>query len=52
MRPEILIPGSNNPVFSGKCAIAIMIKTPRNGFSKTRLSPPLQFEEAAESLLS
>jgi uncharacterized protein len=25
-----------------------MIKTPRNGFSKTRLSPPLQSEEAAE----
>jgi rSAM/selenodomain-associated transferase 1 len=24
-----------------------MIKTPRNGFSKTRLSPPLQSEEAA-----
>jgi rSAM/selenodomain-associated transferase 1 len=25
-----------------------MIKTPRNGFSKTRLSPPLQAEEGAE----
>ena len=25
-----------------------MIKTPRNGFSKTRLSPPLESEEAAE----
>jgi uncharacterized protein len=48
MKLEILIPGSNNPVFSGRCAIAIMIKTPRNGFSKTRLSPPLQSEEAAE----
>jgi len=48
MRPEILTPGFTNSVFSGKCAIAIMIKTPRNGFSKTRLSPPLQLEEAAE----
>jgi uncharacterized protein len=48
MRPEILTPGSRNSVFSGRCAIAIMIKTPRNGFSKTRLSPPLQSEEAAE----
>jgi len=48
MRPEILTPGSSNSVFNGKCAIAIMIKTPRNGFSKTRLSPPLQSEEAAE----
>src|ERR1700751_3461580 len=48
MRPEILTPGSRNSVFSGRCAITIMIKTPRNGFSKTRLSPPLQFEEAAE----
>lgn len=48
MKPEILTPGSNNSVFSGRCAVAIMIKTPRNGFSKTRLSPPLQSEEAAE----
>jgi uncharacterized protein len=48
MKPEIFTPGCNNPVFSGRCAIAIMIKTPRNGFSKTRLSPPLQSEEAAE----
>jgi uncharacterized protein len=48
MKPEILTPGSRNSVFSGRCAIAIMIKTPRNGFSKTRLSPPLQSEEAAE----
>ena len=48
MKPEILTPGSNSSVFSGRCAVAIMIKTPRNGFSKTRLSPPLQQEEAAE----
>ena len=48
MKPEILTPGSRNSVFAGRCAIAIMVKTPRNGFSKTRLSPPLQSEEAAE----
>jgi hypothetical protein len=48
MKSEILTPGSNNSVFSGRCAVAIMIKTPRNGFSKTRLSPPLQSEEATE----
>lgn len=48
MKPEILIPGSRNSVFAGRCAIAIMVKTPRNGFSKTRLSPPLQSDEAAE----
>jgi rSAM/selenodomain-associated transferase 1 len=48
MKPEILTPGSGHSVFSGRCAIAIMIKTPRNGFSKTRLSPPLQAEEAAK----
>ena len=29
------------------CAIAIMAKTPRPGFSKTRLCPPLSFEQAA-----
>ena len=27
--------------------MGIMMKTPRNGFSKTRLSPPLSSEEAA-----
>jgi uncharacterized protein len=48
MKPEILTPGSNDSVYSGRCAVAIMIKTPRKGFSKTRLSPPLQSEEAAE----
>ena len=48
MKPEILTPGSRNSDFSGRCAIAIMIKTPRNRLSKTRLSPPLESEEAAE----
>jgi rSAM/selenodomain-associated transferase 1 len=48
MRPEILTPGCRNSAFNGRCAVAIMVKTPRNGFSKTRLSPPLQSEEAAE----
>lgn len=31
----------------GKCALAIMIKAPRAGASKTRLVPPLTHEEAA-----
>jgi uncharacterized protein len=48
MRPEILTPGSGNSAFSGRCAIAVVTKTPRRGFSKTRLSPPLQSEEATE----
>jgi uncharacterized protein len=47
MKPEILIPGCWNPEVSDRCAMGIMIKTPRNGFSKTRLCPPLSGEEAA-----
>lgn len=31
----------------GACALAMMIKAPRPGLSKTRLSPPLTLEEAA-----
>ncbi len=34
-------------VTSGACALAMMIKAPRPGASKTRLSPPLTPEEAA-----
>ena len=31
----------------GNCAIGVMAKAPRPGFSKTRLCPPLQPEQAA-----
>ena len=47
MKLEILTPGRQNPAVTDKCAMGIMIKTPRNGFSKTRLSPPFSSEEAA-----
>jgi len=32
---------------SGRCAIGVMAKVPRPGFSKTRLCPPLRPEQAA-----
>jgi len=32
---------------NGSCAIGVMAKTPRPGFSKTRLCPPLRPEQAA-----
>ena len=38
---------SREGVVSGACALAMMIKAPRPGASKTRLSPPLTPEEAA-----
>jgi uncharacterized protein len=47
MKLEILTAARRNAAATDKCAIGIMIKTPRNGFSKTRLSPPLSSEEAA-----
>ena len=47
MKLEILTSGRRNPAVTDKCAIGIMIKAPRAGFSKTRLSPPLSQEEAA-----
>jgi len=47
MKPEILTAANRNPALADKCAMGIMIKTPRNGFSKTRLCPPLSLEEAA-----
>jgi uncharacterized protein len=48
MKLEILTSGRRNPAVTDKCAIGVMIKTPRNGFSKTRLSPPFSLEEAAD----
>jgi uncharacterized protein len=47
MKLEILTSGRRNSTLTDKCAMGIMIKTPRNGFSKTRLSPPFSLEEAA-----
>jgi uncharacterized protein len=47
MKLEILTAACRNPAVTDKCAIGVLIKTPRNGFSKTRLSPPLSSEEAA-----
>ena len=43
----MLTSARRNPTATGKCAMGIMIKTPRDGFSKTRLSPPLSLGEAA-----
>jgi rSAM/selenodomain-associated transferase 1 len=47
MNLEILTAARRNPFVTDRCAIGVMMKTPRNGFSKTRLSPPLSSEEAA-----
>jgi len=47
MKLEMLTAARRNPAVTGRCAMGIMMKTPRNGFSKTRLSPPLSAEEAA-----
>jgi uncharacterized protein len=47
MKLEILTSARQNPAVTDKCAMGVMIKTPRNGFSKTRLSPPLSSEESA-----
>ena len=47
MKLETLTADRRNPALTGKCAMGVMMKTPRNGFSKTRLSPPLSLEEAA-----
>jgi rSAM/selenodomain-associated transferase 1 len=43
-----LIPHQIYPAAQGRCAIGIMIKAPRAGSSKTRLSPPLTLAECAE----
>ena len=47
MKLEILTAARRNSAVSDKCAMGVMTKTPRNGFSKTRLCPPLSSEEAA-----
>jgi rSAM/selenodomain-associated transferase 1 len=48
MQTKILQAGITNPTNANRCALGIMIKAPRTGFSKTRLSPPLTPSEAAE----
>jgi hypothetical protein len=42
MNFEILTAGCRDPVVTGKCAMGVMIKTNRSGFSKTRhlIRPP------------
>lgn len=47
MKPERLTTGCWSSEIADRCAMGIMIKTPRNGFSKTRLCPPFSPEEAA-----
>ncbi len=44
---SILDPSSPSAPRPGGCALAMMIKAPRAGASKTRLVPPLTHEEAA-----
>lgn len=44
----ILTPSRQEPALVGKCALGVMIKAPRIGQSKTRLTPPLEPAEAAE----
>ena len=48
MQIEILRARAINPTIANRCALGIMIKAPRTGFSKTRLSPPLHPTEAAD----
>jgi uncharacterized protein len=45
---RILVPGSSERVDSSLGALAIMTKAPRAGRVKTRLTPPLTAEEAAD----
>ena len=45
---EILTLGRQNRTVTNKCAMGIMMKAPRTGYSKTRLSPALSPEEAAD----
>jgi hypothetical protein len=46
MNFEILTAGCRDPVVTGKCAMGVMIKTNRSGFSKTRhlIRPPSSFK--------
>lgn len=44
---RVLDPTSPETSRAGRCALAVMIKSPRAGAVKTRLVPPLTFDEAA-----
>jgi uncharacterized protein len=48
MHFNLLSPDRFQPELQDQCALGVMIKAPRPGFSKTRLSPPLAPEEAAQ----
>lgn len=48
MSSQLLEPGKPVDGTSRRCALGVMIKAPRPGFSKTRLCPPLRPEEAAQ----
>lgn len=45
---RVLDPRNGDRVPGGRCALAVMTKAPRAGRVKTRLTPPLSPEEAAE----
>lgn len=45
---RVLNPAEPSPIPKGSCALAVMTKAPRAGKVKTRLTPPLTPEEAAE----
>lgn len=47
MNGRALEPDDTVRAVNGRCAIAVMAKTPRPGYSKTRLCPPLRPEQAA-----
>jgi rSAM/selenodomain-associated transferase 1 len=48
MEFNLLSPDRFQPELQNQCALGVMIKAPRPGFSKTRLSPPLAPAEAAQ----
>ena len=48
MNPRVLDPRISRQIAPGVCALAVMAKAPRVGKVKTRLTPPLTPEEAAE----
>jgi rSAM/selenodomain-associated transferase 1 len=48
MEFKLLSPDRFQPELQNQCALGVMIKAPRVGFSKTRLSPPLAAAEAAQ----